>query len=60
MEHGIVDVIKQASSAVQLTMLFMAGLSVYSVFRIVERVITYRKASDQTISFVLAPHSPTQ
>jgi biopolymer transport protein ExbB/TolQ len=53
MEHGIVDVIKQASIAVQLTMLFMAGLSVYSVFRIVERVITYRKASDQTISFVL-------
>ena len=42
-----------ASIAVQLTMLFMAGLSVYSVFRIVERVITYRKASDQTISFVL-------
>jgi biopolymer transport protein ExbB/TolQ len=53
MEHGIVDVIKQASIAVQLTMLFMAGLSVYSVFRIVERVLTYRKASDQTISFVL-------
>jgi len=53
MEHGIVDVIKQASIAVQLTMLFMAGLSVYSVFRIVERVLVYRKASDQTISFVL-------
>jgi biopolymer transport protein ExbB/TolQ len=53
MEHGVVDVIKNASIAVQLTMLFMAGLSVYSVFRIVERVITYRKASDQTISFVL-------
>ena len=53
MEHGIVDVIKQASIAVQITMLFMAVLSVYSVFRVVERVLTYRKASDQTISFVL-------
>jgi len=28
MEHGIVDVIKQASIAVQITMLFMAVLSV--------------------------------
>ena len=53
MEHGIVDVIKDASIAVQITMAFMAVLSVYSVFRIVEHVITYRKASDQTISFVL-------
>lgn len=53
MEHGIVDVIKMASLPVQLTMLFMAGLSIYSVFRIIERYIVYRKASDQTISFVL-------
>jgi biopolymer transport protein ExbB/TolQ len=53
MEHGIVDVIKQSSIPVQLTMLFMAILSIYSVFRIIERVITYRKASDETISFVL-------
>jgi biopolymer transport protein ExbB/TolQ len=53
MEHGILDVIKNASLPVQLTMLFMAGMSVYAVFRVVERVFAYRKASDQTISFVL-------
>ncbi len=53
MDKSIIDVIQEASIAVQLTMAFMAVLSVYSVFRIVERVLTYRKASDQTISFVL-------
>ncbi len=53
MEHGVIDVIKNASLAVQVTMAFLAAMSVYAVFRVVERVLTYRKASDQTISFVL-------
>jgi len=53
MEHGILDVIKNASIPVQLTGVFMLGLSIYTVFRIIERVIIYRSASDQTISFVL-------
>ena len=53
MDKGFIDVVLAASIPVQFTMLFMAILSVYSVFRIIERGLTYRKASDQTISFVL-------
>jgi biopolymer transport protein ExbB/TolQ len=53
MEHGIIDVMLEASIAVQITMGFMAILSVYTLYRVIERVITYSSASDQTISFVL-------
>lgn len=53
MEHGIVEVIKEASLAVQITMAFMLGLSIYTVYRVIERVLTYRSASEQTIAFVL-------
>lgn len=53
MEKGFIDVVIDASIPVQITMAFMAILSIYTVFRIIERVTVYRKASDQTISFVL-------
>ncbi len=53
MDKGFIDVVLAASIPVKFTMLFMAILSVYSVFRIIERGLTYRKASDQTIGFVL-------
>jgi biopolymer transport protein ExbB/TolQ len=53
MEKGFIDVMLEASIPVQITMVFMALLSIYTVFRVIERVLVYRKASDQTISFVL-------
>ncbi|HVV82602.1 MAG TPA: MotA/TolQ/ExbB proton channel family protein [Kofleriaceae bacterium] len=53
MDNGFLHVVVHASVPVKITMAFMAILSIYTVFRAVERFLTYRKASDQTISFVL-------
>ncbi len=53
MEHSFVDVLKEASILVQITMAVMAGMSIYTLYRAFERVITYSSASDQTVSFVL-------
>jgi biopolymer transport protein ExbB/TolQ len=53
MEHGFIDVMLNASILVQVTMGVMVLMSIYTLYRAIERVITYSSASDQTVSFVL-------
>jgi biopolymer transport protein ExbB len=56
MEQGfsIVHVWSQMSIIVKALMIFMTGMSMFSLFVIVERAVTFSRASRQTYSYVLA------
>jgi biopolymer transport protein ExbB/TolQ len=53
MDHSLVDIAKNMSIPVQLVMIFMLGMSIYMAYRIIDRMLTYSKASNETVRFVL-------
>jgi biopolymer transport protein ExbB len=54
MDFNPVEIWGHMSWIVKLTLIFMGFMSVFAVFASIERYITFRKASQQTYSYVLA------
>lgn len=54
MDFNPVEIWGHMSWVVRVTLIFMAFMSVFSVFASIERFVTFRKASQQTYSYVLA------
>ena len=53
MDHSLVDIAKNMSIPVQLVMIFMLGMSIYFAYRVIDRMMTYSKAGNETVQFVL-------
>ena len=51
---SVVDTWSQMSLLVQFLMIFMMGLSAYALVVVIERAVTFSRASRQTYSYVLA------
>jgi biopolymer transport protein ExbB len=54
MSFNIMEIWGHMSMIVRLTLLFMVGMSIFTLFAAIERFITFRKAATQTYSYVLA------
>jgi biopolymer transport protein ExbB len=54
MDFNPVEIWGHMSWVVKFTLIFMAFMSIFAVFASIERYITFRKASQQTYSYVLA------
>jgi biopolymer transport protein ExbB/TolQ len=54
MDHSLADTWSQMSIPVKIVMIFMLGMSIYMVYRVVDRVVTFSKAAGETVRFVLS------
>lgn len=54
MEFNPIEIWESMSWIVRFTIIFMFIMSIFTVFAAIERFITFRKATDQTYSYVLA------
>ena len=54
MEVSLIEIWEEAGWAVRIISIFMAVLSVWSIYTMIERTLTFSKASRQTYSYVLA------
>ncbi len=54
MDINLIEILKHAGPAVLVVTIFMFALSVWTVYAVIERYMSYSKASRQTYSYVLA------
>jgi biopolymer transport protein ExbB/TolQ len=53
MDQSLTDIWEHMSLPVQIIMFIMLGMSIYMLYRVIDRLVTYSKASTETIRFVL-------
>lgn len=53
MDQSLTDIWEHMSLPVQIIMFIMLGMSIYMLYRVIDRLVLYSKASNETVRFVL-------